>query len=148
MKLFGVKATSSHTKSCKKHLVVADRGVAKIFYFRLYPDKEGDELYTAVYADDQLIEAINKYFSSTKVAELDLKDIILTLKDTYNALKKDNNEDSTIATLEEYFLHNNNAVYSYFRGILMDDGSYVFFYDFSDRITASVNTIFPKGGLF
>ena len=131
--------------TCKKHLVVVERGIAKILYYRLYQEQVGPT-YKQVSANDGIINALIKEQQDNKLLEDDFKDIIKNIKYTYKTLVKTNKQNKTLETLSEQYAANGlktNLGY----GILMEDDSIVFFSDFSDIISGRLSSIFRKGGL-
>jgi len=142
------KQLKTSSIECKKNLVVIERGLAKILYFRLYRDKGHDGRYKHLKANDELMDAIIKNYNNREFLEEDLKDLVQNVRSTYQTLKKSGQEEKTLMTVEAYLSNKVGFQLFLFKGILMKDGSVVFFYDFSDTMAASLESVFPKGGLF
>jgi len=145
MKLYCDRNPKAINQSCKKHLIVAERGLAKIFYLRFYKTLE-IPTFKPVNADDELINGLFNLHATNKLTEDDLKQIIQNIKLTYQALKNSNQEEKTLKTLSFYYSDKSDKRVNFDTGILLDDESIVFFYDFSDNMIGRLNTIF-KGGI-
>ncbi len=147
MKLYCEKRLKSTMIVCKKYLVVIERGVPKIIYFRLYKDKAKDGTYKPVTVNSDIINGLYDLNDEYWLSDVDLKHLVENIRNTYQTLKKHNKQDMVLKTLTEYFFKNSKHPLHLGHGIPIEDGSMVFFYDYSDIIDAKFNAIFINGGL-
>lgn len=144
MKFYCDKNIKTVNHSCKKHLVVIERGIAKIFYLRFYTKKE--ITYKEITGNDQYLLPILDYCKDYKVSEQDLKYIVQNVRDTYTVLKESRQEDKTLETLSANYANSANIRIRFENGILMEDDSIVYFHDFSAHMDGLLHTLF-KGGI-
>lgn len=147
MKLYCEKQSRSIIPRCKKNLVVAEKGKAKIVYYRLYKNVDEPIKYKELNTDTNLINGLCTAHEDNALSDEDLSYIIKSIQNSYRELKKSNNENKTLTTLSiKYDIDYKDAVNLEY-GILMEDGSIVFFYDYSDIIAGRLDLIFYEGGL-
>jgi len=147
MDLYCKKQLKSTMVICKRHLVVIEQGLPKIVYFRLYNDKQRDGTYKPVKVREDVIHGLYKLYGDNKVTNNNLNDLVQNIKHTYHTLKKNNTQEDTLLTLTEYFSCKDDTTLHLKHGIIMEDDSIVFFYDYSDTMSGKLHTIFINGGL-
>lgn len=144
MKFYCDKNTKTINHSCKKHLVVIERGIAKIFYLRFYTNRE--IIYKEITGSDKYIPPILEYYKDYKVSEDELKYIIQNVRDTYTVLKESSQEKRTLETLSACYSTSDTIRIQFDHGILMQDDSIVYFHDLSAKMDGILHTLF-KGGI-
>ncbi|MFY9141590.1 hypothetical protein [Sulfuricurvum sp.] len=144
MKFYCDKNIKTINHSCKKHLVVIERGVAKIFYLRFYTKKE--MTYKEIIGNDKYLLPILDYYKDYKASEQDLKYIVQNVRDTHAVLKESNQEDKTLDTLSATYATSDTIRILFDHGILMEDDSIVYFHDLSAKMDGILHTLF-KGGI-
>lgn len=143
MKFYCDKNTKTINHSCKKHLVVIERGISKIFYLRFYKEKKV-MTYKEISGNDEYLAGLIDFHKDKMINEDTLKFIIQNVRDTYNLLKETGQEKKTLETLSACYSSNGNMQFD--NGIFMEDESIVYFYDFSAKMDGILNTLF-KGGI-
>lgn len=147
MKLYSEKQARSLVPRCQKNLVVAKKGIPKIIYYRLYKNVDEITNYKELEANTNIINGLYSVQEDNKLSDEDLTYIIKGIQNAYSALTKSNDENKTLTTLAiEFDMEYENAVNLEY-GIVMEDNSIVFFYDYSDIITGRLGLIFYEGGL-
>ncbi|PHR57264.1 MAG: hypothetical protein COA44_06080 [Arcobacter sp.] len=143
MKLYCDTQFKAAGKTLKKHLVVVERGIPRIIYYKMYFEQK-KPTYKQVSFNEEIIKGLIDMQKDRKISEVDFKDIVVNIKHTYEELKSTNEEGDTLQALTSIYNEMGEEVHLG-NGVLLEDESFAFFYDFSDIIAGKTSAIFPKG---
>ncbi len=139
------KVSNGVSSNCKKNIVINDSGIDRIVYYKFFICKEEVHLDKKVSFIDNFVSTLSN--KATPLTENDFINITSLLKKTYNSLKRKNQEHKSLDTVTEVCNKHLDLSINYSRGILLEDGSFVIFQDFSLEQTAYLESIIKIGGV-
>jgi hypothetical protein len=139
------KVSNGVSSNCKKNIVINDSGIAKVVFYKFFICKEEIHLDKKISFIDNFTNTLSN--KDTPLAEDDFINIISLLRKTYNSLKRKKQEHKSLDTVTEVCNKHLDLNINYSRGILLDDGSFVIFQDFSLEQTAYLESIIKRGGV-